>query len=410
MADPRPHLLFISENLPYPPISGGRIVAWELLKVYSRYFEVRLLSFCEVSEKTEAIPRPLLEVASAGVELVPIKLVASRHRLHHALLLLRGIFTRIPMRIRKFSSVDMRARVGASLRNRRPSLIHCNDIMTLQYAPSDLPIVLVRHNDDSELSRRRAGNAWGLLRWLLMREANNLRQWEENLSAPELVLALSAKEAETLRERAPGRAFEVFPVPVAVRGLRPLTSQPIVLSIGTLSWPGVSEGLLWFAEQWTRVRANVPDARWIVAGKDPGPQLRALERLPGVEVLGFVEDLPTLIRSARVAVVPLPFGAGIRIKLLELFAYGCPTVATRAGADGLMVESGRELLIADERTAFADAVTDLLRDDLLAARLRAAAQAYVEANHDPNRVAAWYRRTLEASLGVKLQDSSADHA
>ena len=106
-----------------------------------------------------------------------------------------------------------------------------------------------------------------------------------------------------------------------------------------------------------------------------GPCDDRIERLagPDVEVSGFVPDLGPAYASADVVVVPLRFGGGTRIKLLEAFAHGVPVVATRAAAAGLDVTDGHHLLLADDVRDVAAAVARLATDASLAERLVAEA-------------------------------------
>jgi glycosyltransferase involved in cell wall biosynthesis len=58
-------------------------------------------------------------------------------------------------------------------------------------------------------------------------------------------------------------------------------------------------------------------------------------------------------------------GSGTRFNLLEAMAAGCAVVSTRIGAEGLAVEDGEHLLLADTAAEFAEAVIRLLRDPAL---------------------------------------------
>ena len=61
-------------------------------------------------------------------------------------------------------------------------------------------------------------------------------------------------------------------------------------------------------------------------------------------------------------IVPIRFGSGTRIKLLEAFAHRIPAVSTSIGAEGLAVVDGAHLLLADDDDTFARACIRLLRD------------------------------------------------
>jgi glycosyltransferase involved in cell wall biosynthesis len=157
----------------------------------------------------------------------------------------------------------------------------------------------------------------------------------------------------------------------------------IVFSGNLGYFPNV-DGVVWFArEVLPRIRAEVPSASLTIAGARPARAVRQLAALgPHVAVLGPVPDLAPHIARASVAVAPLRAGSGQSLKVLEAMACRTPTVATRRAVDGLAVEDGTHLLLADDVEEFARQVVRLLRDRALAERLAAAGRALVEARYD----------------------------
>jgi glycosyltransferase involved in cell wall biosynthesis len=89
----------------------------------------------------------------------------------------------------------------------------------------------------------------------------------------------------------------------------------------------------------------------------------------GVELCGEVPDITEALADVDVIVVPVRFGGGTRIKVLEAFARGLPVVSTTVGCEGIPVEDDVHLLIADEPADFARACVRLVRDDTLRARV-----------------------------------------
>jgi glycosyltransferase involved in cell wall biosynthesis len=94
-----------------------------------------------------------------------------------------------------------------------------------------------------------------------------------------------------------------------------------------------------------------------------------------------VPEIAPHVHAARVYVVPLRDGAGIRGKILEAWALGRAVVTTGIGAAGLHATDGVHLLIADRADGFAAAVVRLLRDDALRRRLVSAALRRVDAEY-----------------------------
>jgi polysaccharide biosynthesis protein PslH len=129
-----------------------------------------------------------------------------------------------------------------------------------------------------------------------------------------------------------------------------------------------------------RVRERAPDARVVVAGRDPLPALcDAAAREPGATLTGACPDLRPHLEAAAVYCAPLRFASGIQNKLLEALAMELPVVTTDVAAAGLRV-AGEEppLLVADDDDGLARAVAGLLADPAERARLGAAGRRYVE--------------------------------
>ncbi len=94
---------------------------------------------------------------------------------------------------------------------------------------------------------------------------------------------------------------------------------------------------------------------------------------------GRVSEIEPELARADIAVVPLRIGSGTRLKILESFAHRIPVVSTKIGADGLDVEDGVHLLLADRPEEFAHACRRLVEDRALARRLvDAAERRYLE--------------------------------
>jgi glycosyltransferase involved in cell wall biosynthesis len=123
------------------------------------------------------------------------------------------------------------------------------------------------------------------------------------------------------------------------------------------------------------VRAAIPDATLEVVGRGPVPEVLGLHRPEvGVTVHPDVADVRTHVHRARVAAVPIRFGTGTRLKVLEAFASGRPVVTTTVGVAGV----GGHAMVRDDPAGFAEALMKLLTDDALASSLATAGRAHVE--------------------------------
>lgn len=120
------------------------------------------------------------------------------------------------------------------------------------------------------------------------------------------------------------------------------------------------DALAWFAhEVMPSVLARVPHARLVVTGMRPPMEARRFAG-PSIVFLGGVDDLKALYDSLRVAIVPMRFGAGVKIKTVEALQFGVPTVATAVGAEGVPVDVTDALLVDDDAQGFALKVAALV--------------------------------------------------
>jgi glycosyltransferase involved in cell wall biosynthesis len=156
-------------------------------------------------------------------------------------------------------------------------------------------------------------------------------------------------------------------------------STPVILHLGTMFWPPNVAGVLWFArEALPLVWREVPDARFVIVGKNPPAAVQALAADPRIVVAGYVADPLPYLETADVFVVPLFSGGGMRVKILDAWLRGLPIVSTPLGAEGIEVRDGENILLAADAPTFAAAVLRLLTDRDLNTHLRAAGRAWVE--------------------------------
>ena len=121
-------------------------------------------------------------------------------------------------------------------------------------------------------------------------------------------------------------------------------------------------------------------ARLLVAGT-VGRFAKPLLRPEHGSVLGWIDDVSTFYDQVEVVLVPLLTGTGVSIKTIEAAAHGAAIVTTTVGMRGLDLEPGQDLLVADEPDDFASAVSRVLDDAMLRARLRRNASAGLRQHH-----------------------------
>jgi sugar transferase (PEP-CTERM/EpsH1 system associated) len=142
-----------------------------------------------------------------------------------------------------------------------------------------------------------------------------------------------------------------------------------------------------------------PETELYIVGKDPSPAIQALGKNRSIIVTGTVKDIRPYLQQATIAVVPLIYGAGSQLKLLEAMACGTPVVTTSKAITALSIFPGRDLLVADEPQQFAQAVLGILADPEKQNALGYAGRRYVESTHNwvviASKLADVYREVIE---------------
>jgi len=185
---------------------------------------------------------------------------------------------------------------------------------------------------------------------------------------------------------------------------RPQVDDPALLFVGLLSYEPNADAVRWFAsEVLPEVRSKVPGARFRVVGRGGAALRDELSVLPGLEMVGEVDDLEPELAAATLSVVPIRFGAGTRLKVVEAFANRLPLVSTTIGCEGIDGVHGRHLLVADDTRAFADACIELLEDEGRRLALASEAAALYEERYRWSAIQEQFRELVRSAAGTSTQ-------
>jgi glycosyltransferase involved in cell wall biosynthesis len=196
------------------------------------------------------------------------------------------------------------------------------------------------------------------------------------IDAASVVAVPSAEDAGRLtRRHGLTRDIEVLPNCVPVPTPRPTvpTVPTSCVFIGLLGFFSNMMAALEIAEGiGPAIRAAVAGMRVVVAGRTPPPAIAGPLAAGGVELVGDPPEVAPLLRDA-IAIMPMRFGGGPRLKILEAFAAGTPVVSTRKGMEGIAAEPYRHYLPAEDAAEFGAAVRRIVDDPALDLQRRQAA-------------------------------------
>jgi polysaccharide biosynthesis protein PslH len=221
------------------------------------------------------------------------------------------------------------------------------------------------------------------------------------------VVAVSERDAAAFRECYAVASPVVIPTGVDLDYFAWLPREadapgapPSVVFTGSMDWDANIDGVGHFlADIWPRVRARLPNASFVVVGRNPpGALVERARDMPGVSFTGFVDDVRPHVRDAEVFVIPLRVGGGTRIKAFEAMAMGRAVVSTAIGIEGLGVQPDEHFLQRDDAEGFADAVLTLLGDAVQRQAMASRARRFIEARFGHRAVAQVFERACLDAL------------
>ena len=380
-------VLVVCDSHPLPASDGMRLHLAGLLPHLSRHHDVRLITLTRAGDEVDA--SALRRLGVQRWRGVPASRTTRWGRLRQEV---PALLRRRPVLVQQTLESGLAEAVAAEVARDRPDVVHLQPgwVTALAAHTSGVPVVAVPLDAAAPNLEAQAASIQGLRRLLVRRELRRTKAFEQRAYAGcEAVVVVSERDAEILRRQ--DRRLQPYVVPNGIdseRWRRPSTAlrEPdLVVLTGALSYPPNVDAAVFAArEVMPRLLALRPGARLALVGRDPAPEVQALAG-DRVTVTGTVPDIAPWLWRAGAYLCPMRTGTGIKNKLLEALAAGCPVVATPFATGGLDVLAERDLLVAADAAGLAEALARVLADASEADRLgksaaeRAGAQSWARA-------------------------------
>ncbi len=201
------------------------------------------------------------------------------------------------------------------------------------------------------------------------------------------VLYPSREEVDLVKNLMPSadvhriNAFHLRPDRFRVRRSRESTRQLTLIFVSGFQHAPNEDAATWFVKEiFPFVQKRHPSCRLKLVGAGPTRQVKDLASAD-VEVTGQVSEelLKKHYEQADLAVVPLRFGAGVKLKVLEAMALGVPLVTTDVGLQGLADADFAHGF--NTPASFAARIGELLEDPQMATHLIECQYEYIERNY-----------------------------
>jgi len=383
-------ILQITKKFPYPAKDGEVIAILNAIKGFkSLGHDIKTLSLNTVKHHFDVatLPEHIKQLADFEALEIDTSIKAADAFFN--------LFTDKSYNIERFFSYEFEEAIAQNLSAEKFDVVFLEGIYLMRYIDvirknTHAKVVLRLHNVEYIIWERLARETTNpIKRFYLNLLVKRLKHFElSNINHADSVIAVSKEDEDLFKNNGLTKPSVTIPIGYdLVRNENVDFSKEksnSVCFIGSMDWMPNYEGIQWFlSDVWKLITAQIPNAQFFLAGRSfPDTLLNWKQK--GVKVLGEIDDAQAFILSNPVFVVPLFAGSGMRVKVIEAMALGRAVVATYIGAESIHYTDGKNILIADDKVAFANAVVRILNDSNLRNQIGHHAQELIRNEYENN--------------------------
>lgn len=356
------NLIFISNEIPYPANTGGRIVVYKRIQYLAKNNDIYF--FCVTDDVKDEESRAHLESLCKEVHLYNRHTLA--HRMATAFRLWQGPYACVS---RIFT--DMQKDINYCFARNKIDFVLVQFPQLLgnidQYLFDSGKVILEQHNIEYVTMKNLAYSIKSPIRKsIFLIESKRLKTWEEHYYKKKIALYTFVSSEDKAFFDTKFLGHNTYHNPIGAE-LRPLPKEKRdthnIMYFGKMAYPANAEAAEWFAEQvFPKIQKEITDAKFYVVGKDPIPYLYELPKNnTQVVVTGTVDSVEEYYKKADIVIVPLSHGGGVKVKVLEALGYGKIVVTTDKGIEGTDFKSGSELICANTAEEMSQSIISVLQ-------------------------------------------------
>lgn len=372
---------------PYPVTRGTDRLIMNLLTGLSRDHRVRLVTMSLSRGGVERLREIENDKISVRAIIAPHRKNAFYKISYKMLNIIRSAILRIPLYTLYASPEKYLKAVGEEASKWDPDIVLVNywHLFKLAERLENVEKALITHDLDFRVQRERFSRKKGLLAKVITRMNGKLSEKTEARAYRifDRILTVTERDALELRRIFGDGEKIITPLPMAIdmESFDPSLyrrENDSILFMGAFESDFNRDALEFFLSSvFPRILETRPGARLEIVGSGASRYVGSFNS-PGVIARGKVEDVIPYLGRCSVMVLPLRFGGGVRVRMLEAAAMGTPVVSTPIGVEGLGLNDGEEYIEAKDEYEFSRAVIRVLQDGQLAERLSGNARRWAE--------------------------------
>ncbi len=366
------NILFLTTRFPYPPDDGGKIDTLTSMKILAKSYNVYLFYIGNKDKKEKELEK---HIKLQGLNSY------SRDAKNNLIGIFKNLFCKVSYTISKYHDYKIYKKIEEIIKEKNIDIVFIDHLHMAFYGKltkekfSEIKLILREHNTEYifwERIFKEEKNA--LKKVIFWWQYLKVLQYEKEITDIfNKCLMISPMDQINLKKINSNTKTVVIPTAVDIQDYKlPQVTKIIpysMLYIGSFSWLPNLQGILWFLKEvWPEIKETFPKAKLFIVGKNPPKKINEYKN-NDIIVTGYVNDVKPWIAKAEIFLVPLFFGGGIRIKILEAMAMGKPIVSTSIGAEGIDVKNMKNIIISDNKKNFVKSIKLLfdnkkIRDNL----------------------------------------------
>lgn len=398
-------ILQLCHKVPFPPYDGGTIAMNNITQgLLSEGHRVKVLAVETPKHRVLSENMPEDYLKSVDFESVFIDTTLSFWAAF------KTIFTRKSYQVSRFYSKGFANKLAEILQKETFDIIQLESIFMAPYLPvirqfSTAKIVLRNHNIEHLIWHRVINNEPNpLKRWAIRYFSRQLKRYECNLGSQiDAFAAISEPDYQFFKECYHNIPGTVIPFGVDLENYPENedympSGTPELFHVGSMNWLPNVEGIEWFLDEvWPQIHENFPEITFTIAGRQI-PEKISQRADNNVIIAGEVASANDFMAEKDIMIVPLLSGSGVRVKIIEGMALGKTIITTAIGAEGLAVEHGKNILIANTPDEFLECISKCVASPDICTILGENARNFVALNHNndliTNRLIEFYGTLL----------------
>lgn len=385
-------ILMLTPYLPYPPSSGGQVRSYNLLKNLGKKHSIVLVALIKTDEEKKFVKN----LAEYCEKIYVCKRSESPWTLNN---IVKSIFGPHPFLIVRNFSPQAKTIVFDLIEKGQFDLIHAETFYIMPHIPeTKIPILLVEQTIEYQVYQHFVKSMQYFFPKLFFHlDILKLKFWEKKYwEKADLVVAVSETDKKKMRELLSDLKIKIIPNG-AGEDLTDLfqkekkITRPIFLYQGNFSWLQNVEAAQILAEKiFPKIKERIPQALCYITGQKAQEKIGHLKKY-GVKIVNIAPSQTPLVQagyqSASLFLAPIKGPGGTRLKILGAMAAGLPVVSSQVGIEGLEVEDGVNILIAEDEADFVAKAVKILNDPRLYNKIRINARRLIEEKYNWPKIA-----------------------